>query len=319
LLDRLARDLADRNRIADHRIRQGDQRPDPIEVDLAPLRITRIGIRILRFEGRGVALADIGDQPVIRLEGRKFGAELGAHRRQCPPRIDAEASERGAAELDILIGVMAPGAGEVQEQILGRYAGTQLPAEIITNGLADPKPGLPGRHRGEEVRRPDAAGRAVEGAGGASMRVAAHQHGSRQGIGPVGNDCVADALLWTDIVKTLDAKAPYKISAVIVRLGRPFVGRRDHVIVDDGDLVRVVHPQDVPPFRGKKAHIDHHGGIDIDDDDIARPYTRLAAVPGEDVFNDGHSRHARSSRSWAASHRIARLQRQAASSPAIVS
>lgn len=69
----------------------------------------------MRLEGRGVALPDIGRLPVVGLEGGEFGAQLGAHRRQGAPRIDAEPGQCRAAELDILVGVVTPNAGDMKE------------------------------------------------------------------------------------------------------------------------------------------------------------------------------------------------------------
>ena len=107
LLDRLASNLGDRDRIADHRVRQRDQRFDIVEVYLTVLRIACIRVGILRRERSKVALSHIINQPVIRLEGCKFGAELGTHRSQGAPRVDAETGKRRAAELDILVGMVA--------------------------------------------------------------------------------------------------------------------------------------------------------------------------------------------------------------------
>ena len=132
------------------------------------------------------------------------------------------------------------------------------------------------------------------------MRVTAHQHRARQGVGAVGDHRMADALFGSDIMESLDAKAPDKLSAIGVRLGRSPVRRRNHVVKDDSDLFGVVHLQNVAPLGGEEAHVEHHRDIDIDDHEIARLDAVLAAVAGEDLLDDRHPGHG-----WApsASHR----------------
>ena len=195
----------------------------------------------MRLEGCRVALPDIIDQPVVRLESRELCAELGTHRRQGAPRIDAEFGQCRATKLDILVGVVAPGASEVEKQILGRCARCQTAAQLVANGLADPEPCLTGSYRGEQIGAADAARRAVERARGAGVRVAAHQHRAGQSVGAVSDNRVADALGGTHVVKTPDAKAADEIAAMGMRFGRSVVGRRNHVIEDDGDLFGIMH------------------------------------------------------------------------------
>jgi hypothetical protein len=65
------------------------------------------------------------------------------------------------------------------------------------------------------------------------------------------------------------------------------------MVEDDGDLIRVVHLQNVTPLGREKAHVEHHGYIDIDDHKIARLDALLAAVAGEDLLDDRHPGHGR--------------------------
>src|SRR5262249_31060856 len=108
LLDRLAGDVVDWDGIVDHRIRQGDEWLEIVEIYCAALGVLCVVIGILRRERDGIALPHIINQPLVRLEGSEFRTELGTHRRQGAARINAETWKGRTAKLDILVGVLTP-------------------------------------------------------------------------------------------------------------------------------------------------------------------------------------------------------------------
>jgi len=254
-----------------------------------PRAVGGIGIGVLRLERRRVARLDVIDQHLVRLEGREFGGELGAHRRQGAARVDAEMGQARAAELDILVGVVAIGPGDVQEQILGRNTLGEPAFEIVADCLADPEPGLAGGQRVKQVGRAEPAGGAIERPGTAGMRVGAGHHRAGQAVGVLGDDDMADALVGSDIVKAADAETAHKVAAADMHRGTVAVGGRHVVVEHDDDLVRVVHLQHLAPRAAREAEVDQHGEIDIDDREITGRYLRRAARPRQDLLDDRHA------------------------------
>lgn len=199
-----------------------------------------------------------------------------------------------AAELDILVGMVAIGAGDVQKQILGRDTRSEPAVEVVAHGLADPEPGLAGGQGIEQVGSAEAARRAVERAGAAGMRVGACHHGARQGIGVIGDDNVADPLVGADIVHPADAEAPRKLAPAHMHRRAVAVRGRHIVIEHDDDLVGIVHLQHLAPRTARERQVDHHDEIDIDNREIARCDLRGAAGPCQDLFGDCHAHRHRS-------------------------
>jgi len=115
--------VADRHGIADDRVGQCDERTDRTEVDGPARRIDGIGVGILRLEGRSRALAHVGQQRFVRFEEDELGAEFRPHRGERCARVHAQSREGAPAELDVLIRVVAIRPGDVEKQILRRYAG----------------------------------------------------------------------------------------------------------------------------------------------------------------------------------------------------
>src|SRR3546814_18122361 len=111
---------------------------------------------------------------LVGLEDGELGVELGPHGREGAPLVDAEIRQRRPAEFDIVVGVVAVGPGDVEEEVLGRHAMAQLADEVVATRGADP---IPGRALGEGVddtRATGATRRTVEGAGPASWRPGTH-------------------------------------------------------------------------------------------------------------------------------------------------
>src|SRR5207248_10557975 len=91
-----------------------------------------------------IARLDVLDQRVVGLEDAELGGGFGPHRRQCAAGVESHAGPPGPAILDVLVDVRTPLAGDGEEYVLGRYAGTQAAGEVVADGLADTEPSLAG-------------------------------------------------------------------------------------------------------------------------------------------------------------------------------
>src|SRR5260221_7957826 len=289
LVDLLAGDLAHRDGVVHDRVGQGDERLHPVERDGAAVLVDGVGVGVLRLEGCRVAFAHIVEEEVVGLESGEFRAQLRPHRRDRTARVEAEVLEAAAAELDVLIGMLAERAGDVEKDILRSDTRRELAFEVVADRLADAEPGLARRRGIDHVGRADAARRTVEGAAAAGVRVGAYQHRARQGVGAVRNHDMGNADLAADIVKALDAEAFYESAAGDVRERAHAVRGRRAVVEDDDDLARIMHLQHLAPRGRQEGVVDEDGGFDIDDDEITRRDLLGPARPREELLYDGHA------------------------------
>src|ERR1700730_5733021 len=98
-----------------------------------------------------------------------------------------------------------------------------------------------------------------------------------------------DADLASDIMEALDAEALHECAAGDVRERAYAIRGRRAMIEDDDDLARIMDLQHFAPGGRQEGVVDENGGIDIDDDEIARRNLLRAARPREDSLDDGHT------------------------------
>ena len=179
-------------------------------------------------------------------------------------------------------------AGDIKEDVLGRHAWPQCTSEIVTDRFSDAEPGLAHGDGIEHVGTTDAPGGAIEGPGGAGVRVAVHQYRAGNGIAAIGDHGVRDALVQTDVMQALDAKLSGEPAAGAMRGGGLNGGGGDQVIERDNHLGGIVQFQHLPPAFGQERHIHQHRGFHVDDSEVAWLHRRLATGAGEDLLRDGH-------------------------------
>ena len=100
---------------------------------------------------------------------------------------------------------------------------------------------------------------------------------------------VRDALFGADIMKTLDAEFFDKAPASGMRRGARQRRGRCAMVEDHDDAIRVGHLEHITPLTGHEVVVDHHDGIDVDRDQVARNDAGIAAFSGQDFFCNGHS------------------------------
>src|SRR5258708_6585441 len=106
---------------------------------------------------------------------------------------------------------------------------------------------------------------------------------------------MADPLVRPDIMDASDPEATGEIPTPYMHRRAVAAGRRHVVVEHDDDLFRIVHLQYLAPRGRRKAEVDHHHEIDIDDREVARCNSIGAARPRQDLLDDRHP-HVPSSR-----------------------
>jgi len=204
-------------------------------------------------------------------------------------RAPIERCEGGAAVLHVRIGMVAVTPGDLEESILRRHGARQPARQLVAYRFTDDKPGFPHGRGVDDVGHADPAREAVEHAPAAGVRVAAHEERAGQGVGVVGDELVADALVVADVVEAPDAELLDESAGDAVRRGALPVGDRGAMVEHHDDALRMLEPPDLAPARRHEHRVDEHHGVHAHGDQIAGTDFRLSGLAGEDFFGEGHA------------------------------
>ena len=289
LIDRGAGHGSDRLRVFDDAVGEGDERLQVTEIDRAHLFVICVGIGVNAFK--------IGVRPraypllhdIVRIENREVRGKLSRHGGQGLARADGEVRESGATVLDVRVGMVAVFAGDLQKGILHRHAAGQFARQLVAYRFADDEPRLAKCRRIHDVGHTDSARQAIKNARAPGVGVTAHQKRSRQRVCIVRHQLMADALIVTDVVKTLDAElldectgGLVRCRTLLVRGGRPMVDHDDHAL-------GMVQPRDLAPAPGYEHRIDEHYGVHSHGNQVAGAHFCLAGFAGEYFFRQRHA------------------------------